>query len=117
MHDWYVAHAGVLGDISREAHGGQANIMFIAAGCFLLSLMMSYIYPKGVESDNKIMEGLKFGIIMGIIAFLPLEMILHGVTFIFSKQALLMDAVWNTINAGISGIIIALVYGDTVKVK
>ena len=114
MHDWYVAHAGAMGDISRP----EPNMLFIAGGSFLLSLMMSYIYPKGVESDNKMMEGLKFGVMMGILAFMPLELILHGATMIFSKHALLMDGIFQAVNGGIGGIIIAMVYGkDAMKTK
>lgn len=117
MEEWYSNHAGGGVEMVNIVKRAEPMIMYIALGTFLMALVMSYLYPKGVESDNKVMEGLKFGAIIGILVFIPLELILYGATHIFSRSAILMDAVWNMFNAGMGGIVIALIYGDDAKKK
>src|ERR1043166_9450610 len=74
LKDWYLAHAGMAGDQSRA----QPMMQFISLGVLVLAFSMSYMYPKGVESSNIVMEGLKFGVIIGILWVIPHDLILYG---------------------------------------
>jgi hypothetical protein len=108
LKSWYQAHLGMAGNVERA----QPMMLYIALGSLLISFTMSYLYPKGVESDNKIMEGLKFGVIMGLFWIVPHNLILYGATTLLSGKFLLMDAAVNGLSGGITGIVIALVYGN-----
>ena len=105
--DFFANNTGRIGSVNREA----PLFGYIALGTFILSLIMSYIYPKGVESSNRIIEGLKFGVIMGIIWIVPHSIILYGATTIFSKTAVLGDSLWHLFEQGLGGVVIAIVYG------
>ena len=90
----YLGHVILLGEFFENNTGRIGNVNrevpllgYIALGTFILSLMMSYIYPKGMESSNRVMEGLKFGVIMGIIWIVPHSIILSGATTIFSQTS------------------------------
>ena len=105
--DFFENNTGRIGNVNREV----PMLGYIALGTFILSLMMSYIYPKGVESSNRVMEGLKFGVIVGIIWIVPHSIILYGATTIFSKTGVLGDSLWHLFEQGMGGVVIAMVYG------
>lgn len=105
--DFFANNPGKIGDVSRE----PMLLEYIALGTLVLAFMMSYIYPKGVESSNTIKEGLKFGVIIGIIWIVPHTTILYGVSTIFSKTFILGDSLWHLFEQGMGGVVIAMVYG------
>jgi hypothetical protein len=110
MENWYNAHVGAIDNpalIKRD----PPMLEYIALGCLVLAFLMSYMYGNYTTNDSKIMKGLRFGMVMGLIAFLPFETILYGATMLFSRSALLVDTIWNMVNGGIGGIVIAMVYG------
>ena len=78
----------------------------------ILGLIMSYMYPKGVEGNDKIMQGLKFGVIISLLWFLPCNLIEYSMTTVLSLQSILFDAVLHAIEQGLGGVAIALVYGN-----
>ena len=111
LKDWFMAHLGAAGNLSRPEPKG----LYIMAGTGVLACIMAYIYPKGVEGNNKIMEGLKFGAIMGVLFIVPFSLILYGVTTVFSGQAILMNTGLHIVIQGLGGLTIAYVYGDNPK--
>lgn len=108
--DFFANNTGIIGDVNREA----PLIPFIALGSITLAFLMSYMYPKGVEGTNHIMQGLKFGVIIGIIWIVPHTTILYGATTVFSKTFILGDSLWHLVEQGLGGVVIALVYGKGV---
>jgi hypothetical protein len=106
--DWFLNHTGISGNLNRPA----ALMQYSVAALLLLAFIMSYIYPKGVEGDNKIMQGLKFGIIISVLWFFPCNLIEYSMTTVLSLKAILMDAVLHAVEQGLAGIAIALVYGN-----
>ena len=108
MQDWYTIHVGLSGNTGRP----EPILWCIALGTFMVAFIMSLIYPKFAKS-NKVMSGIKFGLLMGFMAFVPLEVILYGATTIFSKMIVIMDAAFQMTNGAIGGIVIAYCYGDS----
>lgn len=106
--DWFLNHTGIAGNLNRT----EPLIQFTIAGLLLLALLMSYLYPKGVEGNNKIMQGLKFGIIISVLWFFPCNLIQYTMTTALSMKAILMDTALHAVEQGLGGIVIALIYGN-----
>jgi hypothetical protein len=89
----------------------EPMLYFIALGYFVLALIMTYIYPKGYKGGKPVIEGLKFGILMGLLWILPLSLVLYGVMG-GSGTVIIVDVIWHVVEQGIGGIVIGLVYGS-----
>jgi Zn-dependent protease with chaperone function len=111
--DWLLNHPGLAGNINRP----EPMLQYTIAALLLLAFIMAYLYPKGMEGDNKIMQGLKFGIIISVLFFFPCNLIQYSMTTALSMKAILMDAVLHAVEQGLGGIVIALVYGNEVMMK
>ncbi len=57
------------------------------------------------------MDGLKFGVVIGILWVVPYALISYGVITIYSKKAIFMYAIYHLVEQGAGGIVIALIYG------
>ena len=95
-------------DLENSLVRAEPSILLIALGYFVLALIMSYLYPKLIQ-NNTIINGFKFGALIGIIWILPFNLVLHAV-YEFPQLALLIDPIWAIIEQGVGGIAIALVY-------
>ena len=107
MADFYQSNLGETGSVDRE----NPSVFFIGLGYFSLCLVMAYIYQKGVEGDNHIMDGIKFGAIMGFLWVVPLLSVLYGATTVFSKTVIFGDGLYHIVEGAIGGAIIAMIYG------
>lgn len=84
--------------------------LFVILAYLILALLMSYAYPKGYQGKPPALEGLRFGIFIGLLWILPLQLIMASAgntTFTVG----LVDAAWHIAEQGIGGIIIGLIYG------
>ena len=84
---------------------------FIALAFVILALLMAYMYPKGYSGGSPVGEGLKFGVLVGLVWILPLSLILYAVSKDFSLNVLIVDALWHLVEEGAGGAVIGLVYG------
>jgi len=107
MADFYQNNPGEIGAVDRET----PMLFYIGLGYLSLSLVMAYIYPKGAEGDSHIMDGIKFGAIMGFLWIVPLSSVLYGATIITSKTLVLGDGLYHIVEGAIGGALIAMVYG------
>ncbi len=86
------------------------NVMIIGIGYLILTFGMAYMYPHGYKGGSPIMEGLRFGVLIGILAYLSQNVILSEAQD-FTLKAGLVDSVYHIVEKGIGGIVIGLVYG------
>lgn len=107
MTDFYQSSSGEVGAVDRE----NPMVFYIGLGYLSLGLVMAYIYPKGAEGDNHIMDGIKFGVIMGFLWIVPHSSVLYGATIVTSKTAVFVDGLYHMVEGAIGGILIAMVYG------
>ncbi len=107
MGEFMKEHSGALGDIDRS----EPLVPYIALGYFILAAVMSYLYPKGIEGDNKMKNGMMFGMVIGILWVLPHSVVMYGASEIASRTNILVDGLWHIVEQGIGGMIIAMVYG------
>ena len=80
----------------------------IAVLCMVL--IMSYLYPKGYENGKPVIEGLKFGILLGLFAAIPFGIFFNLLFSIGSGPTLTLILVF-TAEVTVSSLAIALVYG------
>jgi hypothetical protein len=73
---------------------------------------MSLIYPVGYKGGSPAKEGLRFGVLIGLVVWLTANLTIHGVLKNTLASAL-VDSVWHIVEQGIGGIAIALVYGKS----
>ena len=91
-------------DATHEGTG----IIFLAY--MVLSILMTYIYALGYKGGRPIVEGLRFGVVIGLLWVFPHGLAMAGahgnsISYVFKNAA------WHIVEQGIGGIIIGLVYG------
>ena len=72
------------------------SIIHILIGYLILTFMMSYIYPLGNKGGPFLKEGLRFGVILGLLYTLPRAFMLAGV-YEMPLGANLLDAVFHIV--------------------
>ena len=86
------------------------SFLSIAVGYFLLALLLSYIYPFGYRGGRSGSQGLRFGIMMGLLIALPAALI-HSGAYKMPLAANMVDAVYRVVEIGVGGLIIGRLYG------
>ena len=91
-----------------QAHHDGLGLMLFAY--FILALLMAYIYSLSYKGKRPIMEGLRLGVVVGLLWVLPHGLVMagaHDTSVVYEFK----NAVWHMIEQGIGGIIVALIYG------
>ncbi len=94
--------------VETDATHEGTGIIFLAY--MVLGAMMSYIYPLGYKGGRPTLEGLRFGVVIGLLWVFPHELAMagaHGDSILYVFK----NAAWHMIEQGVGGIIIGLVYG------
>jgi hypothetical protein len=108
MQSFYMGDTGAVG---ATWHRAEPMVLYIALAYIVLASIMAYLYPKGVEGDNKLMNGIRFGAFIGVLWILPLQLVFHGIFNGFELKVIAVDTAWHVVEQGIGGIIIAYIYG------
>lgn len=90
----------------------EPNVLGIAVAYLVLALLMAYMYPKGTEGNSVISNGLKFGILIGLVFELPMAIIFYSILDDVTLSMVITESVWHMIEQGIGGIVIAFGYGS-----
>jgi hypothetical protein len=109
MADFYTVHSPLQRDAPVER--------FIGLGYLLLAGLMALVYPKGYEGGPPVMEGLRFGALVGILISLPHGLIQYGMDGSHTGTLLLADTAWHTVEQAAGGIAVALVHGPGPSLK
>ncbi|MFH1569494.1 MAG: hypothetical protein ABIL09_15970 [Gemmatimonadota bacterium] len=107
-------HLVLMGAYYREEVAGLRQVFrldVLALAYLVLAALMAVIYPKGYAGGAPLVEGFRFGVVMGLIAALPHSMVLFAVSDAISGSAVLGDAAWHMVEQGAGGAAIGLVYG------
>ena len=97
---------------SNETHSTHEGIGIIFIAYLVLGVLMSYIYPLGYKGGRPLIEGLRFGVIIGLLWIFPHELAMAGahgdsISYVFK------NAGWHMVEQGIGGIVIGLIYSKT----
>jgi len=107
-------HVLLLGDFyeSNSAVPMRAAPLFWAIGLayLVVGLIMAYMYPKGYAGGSPLVEGLKFGAIIGLLWWFPTNLVLYGV-FEGPFSVVLVDGGWHVVEEALAGGALGIVYG------
>ena len=101
---------------TEETHASHEGTIVIFIAYVVLSILMAYIYQVGYKGGRPAMEGLRFGVIIGLLWVFPHELAMagvHGESILY----VLKNAAWHMVEQGVGGIVIGLVYGRGQKTK
>ncbi len=93
-----------------ETDATHAGVGIILTAYVILGLLMAFIYPLGYKGKKPLIEGLKFGVLMGLLWVFPHELAMAG-AHDTSILYVVKNAIWHMIEQGFGGIIIGLIYG------
>ena len=116
---WVIAglwHNFILPSINQnvEPHHEGIGIMLIAY--LILGFIMSYTYSLIYKGGNPVLEGLRMGIIVGILWVFPHGLVMagaHDTSIIYEIK----NTCWHIFEQGVGGIIIALIAGKKINLK
>jgi hypothetical protein len=104
-------HNLILANFYRsETEATHEGIWILLIAYMVLSLIMAYLYPIGYKGGRPIIEGLRFGMVIGLLWVFPHELAMAGahgdsITYVFKNAA------WHVVEQGFGGIIVGLIYG------
>jgi hypothetical protein len=110
---WYmVIMEGFYQSQAQAINRTQFNFLFIVLGYLVMAFLMSYIYPLGYKGGPLAKEGLRFGVVMGLLVWLSSNLVLYG-AWNLTLPLTLVDSLWHVIEEALGGLVIALVYGTS----
>lgn len=114
---WYMVIMGDYYDREfTEVQRPEFKMAWIFIGYLVAALLMAYIYPIGYRGGSPAGEGLRFGLLIGLIMALPSALVYYGVWTI-PFGATLIDAIYLIIEKIAGGLVIGLIYGRSASSK
>jgi hypothetical protein len=95
---------------ARETQATHEGTGIIFVAYMVLSTLMVYLYSRLSRGGRPAVEGLRFGIVIGLLWVFPHELAMAGAHG-DSISYVLKNAAWHMVEQGAGGIIIGLVYG------
>jgi hypothetical protein len=78
------------------------------------SLILAYVFPLGYRGKIPWSEGLRFGMLMGVLVSLPASINIYAMTDI-EFAGLLTAVLWSVITHGVAGALIGASYGKSLQ--
>ena len=98
-------YAAILPSVSRA----EPNMVVVACGYLITAAVMAFIFPIGYKGGSGVAEGLRFGAVIGLLWWLPANVVLSGVYEITVASAL-VDGVWHIAEGAAGGVVIGVLY-------
>ena len=92
MRDFYATHSPTLREVPL--------LRIIGLGYLFLGVLMAVIYPKGYEGGSPWLEGVRFGMFMGLLFTLPRGLVLYGSEGCHTGLVVVVDAAWHLVEQG-----------------
>jgi uncharacterized membrane protein YvlD (DUF360 family) len=110
---WIIAgiyHNLIMANLYEETQATHEGLGILLIAYFILALIMAYVYPLGYKGKSPALEGLRFGIIIGLLWVFPHSFAMAGahgdsIIYVFKNSA------WHLVEQGLGGIIIGMIYG------
>ena len=107
MRSFYENSQGSWMQVSRE----HPSIPVIILGMFVLSMLMTILYPRvRMGINNPMLANLAFGMLIGLIYVFPSSLYYYGTTNFLAFGPMAMDVCWHMIEEGIAGIVLGALY-------
>lgn len=115
---WVVAglwHNLVMPALYSETHATHEGIGIMLVAYIVLALIMAYLYPRVYKGGRPVLEGLWFGVVIGILWVFPHELAMTGAHGGKSIAYVFKNAGWHMLEQGIGGMIVGLIFGSMKK--
>ncbi len=105
-------HGDVFGDVGRSAADGpNVDIVWSLFVAYVIpALLFPWIYLQGYKGKYPILEGLRFGLTLGVLIYVTYAFLLYA-KFKIELIPTLIHSGMHVIEAVAGGIIIALIFG------
>jgi hypothetical protein len=94
----------------------EPRVAFHLLAVLVTAVLMAYIFPIGYRGGKPWAEGLRFGMLMGVLASLPMNLRVYALTDT-ALPGLLSAVLWTVITWGISGGLIGAVFGSSLRAE
>jgi hypothetical protein len=108
---WIVAglwHNLIMPRLYEDVHATHEGIGLLLVAYFILAGFMTYLYPHIYSGEKPVSDGLKFGVIIGLLWVFPHDIAMagaHETSIVYAVK----NGLWHMVEQGIGGIIIATV--------
>ena len=94
---------------TAQTHATHEGTGIILLAYLILAALMAYLYPRIYTDGKSVLEGLKFGVVIGLLWVLPHELAMagaHGELIVY----VLKNAAWHMVEQGVGGMVIGFTY-------
>ncbi|MEM7133084.1 MAG: hypothetical protein AAF702_42680 [Chloroflexota bacterium] len=78
---------------------------------FVFAALLAYMYPFGYQGRSPVLEGVRFGALMGLVMFVPTGLIVRAAWDVPITPYFLLDIVVAAVVTALMGVAIGLIYG------
>jgi hypothetical protein len=86
----------------------EQSFLWIGVGYLLLAAFMTFLYAQSFQKKPSVEESVQFGSLFGLIATLPLYVILFAI-WDFSLTHLAVDSLYHAVEASIGAVVLGVV--------
>ncbi len=109
---WYMPlMGGFYGDAFADVARPNVDFLWITLGYLFYGLAMAFVYPIGYQGGPGMKEGMRFGLIAGVLIWLAPQFIYLG-SFELTFKGTLVDTIYHIVEAMIGGTVIGALYGS-----
>ena len=94
-------YAAILPSVARA----EPNLIAIGSGYLITAVVMTCLFPVGYKGGSGIAEGLRFGAVIGLLWWLPANVVLSGI-YETTLTSALVDGVWHIVEGAAGGAVI-----------
>jgi hypothetical protein len=105
---WYVLLMGnffTSSVIDRE----MPLFLYLIVGIVIFSFTFCYMYPKGVEGTNKTQQGMRYGVLVAFLVFVPMAFIMYSLEDRAPLSEYMVDALYRVVLMAVLGIMVAYI--------
>jgi uncharacterized membrane protein YjgN (DUF898 family) len=108
---WYLMLMADYNSVQfSEVQRAEFKTLWIIIGYIVGAFLLAIIYPIGYKGGAPIKEGLRFGLLMGLVIALPYGLVLHAI-YMIPLEGALVNTIYQVVEKCIGGMVIGLVYG------
>ena len=102
MGDYYAA---ILPTMARA----EPDLVVVGLGYLITAAVMVFFFLIGYQGGSGVAEGLRFGVVIGLLWWLPANIILSGV-YETTLASAFVDGVWHIAEGAVGGVVIGLLH-------
>ena len=102
MADYYEA---IMPTVARA----EPIMVVVGFGYLITAVVMALVFPIGYKGGSGVAEGLRFGAVIGLLWWLPANVILSGV-YETTLAAAFVDGAWHVAEGAAGGVVIGLLH-------